>query len=159
MTKFNKNEKGIAMITLVVTVMLLIIITGVMVFNSHTSLQISNLTKLQNDIEALDNRIAAYYVQYGELPLYKKDNSNYVYTKSSVASAITPLDNNDGDKYYIIDISAIDNITLNYGSEWRSNEASDKYIINEQSHTIYYVKGVIYQGVRYHSIGLGVIPK
>lgn len=63
MTKIFKKEQGITLITLIVTVMLLIIITGTLANQSYTSLQVSNLTKLQNDIQALDDRVATYWVK------------------------------------------------------------------------------------------------
>lgn len=63
MTKIYKDEKGITMITLIITVMLMIIITGTLARNSMTNVQLSNFTKLQNDIEALNDRVAAYFVK------------------------------------------------------------------------------------------------
>lgn len=63
MINVYKEEKGITMITLVITVMLMIIITGTLAANSHTNVQLSNFTKLQNDIEALNDRVAAYFVK------------------------------------------------------------------------------------------------
>lgn len=58
-----RREQGITMITLITTVLLLVIVTGMIAVNAHNSLQLSNLTKLQNDVQALGDRIAAYYVK------------------------------------------------------------------------------------------------
>jgi len=58
-----RNEQGITMVTLVITILLLVIVTGMIAVNATNSLQLSNLTKLQNDIQSLSDRVAAYYVQ------------------------------------------------------------------------------------------------
>ncbi len=142
-----KNEKAITMTTLVITVLLLIIITGVLTTNSYNSIQISKLTKLDNDITALNDRIAAYYVEHEELPIYGN-----VYKKTELQSVISDLSGNDGEDYYTIDLSKLDNITLNYGEDYLTL-SENSYIINVESHVIYYLKGVTYKGVVYHTVG------
>lgn len=148
MTKTIGKEKGITLITLIVTVLLLIIVTGTLVMKSHTSLQLSNLTRLQNDIEALNSRIASYYVKNGRLPIYEDD----VKTKSELANVLNDMSINDGDTYYTIDIEELENISLNYGKAYQSTSATDKYIINEETHLVYYLKGIYYEGKEYHTI-------
>ena len=139
-----KNEKGITMVILVITVIILVLITGTLLANSSDSLQLSRLTKLQNDIKALEDRVAAYYVQYEELPI--NDTS---YTQSSLRNTINDLSSNDGNTYYAIDLSKLDNLTLNYGKSL----SPDIYIINEETHNIYYLKGVTYKGDTYYTVG------
>jgi len=146
----RKQEKGITMITLVITVVLLIIITGTLAVNSRSSIQMQGITKLQNDIELLNDRIATYYVQYGELPVGRY--TEYPVKGEVLANVFDDLSNNDGDTYYTIDLSLLDNITLNYGDGYQSL-SENRYIINEKSHIIYYVKGVNYEGKKYHTIG------
>lgn len=150
MIKIFRKEQGITLATLVITVILLIIITSILAFNSHTSLQISNLTKLQNDIQTLSDRIASYYVEKGELPIYTSERI----TKYQLLQTheFDDISNGDGDDYYTINLNEINNITLNYGKGYRSSSSDDKYIINEETHIIYYLKGVSYEGERYHTI-------
>ena len=145
--KYIKNENGITMITLVVTVLLLIIITGTLATNSYDSTQIAKLTKLDNDIKALNDRIAAYYVEHEELPIM--GNS---YSKNDLRNVISDLSGNDGDEYYTIDLSLLDNITLNYGEDYAAL-SENSYIINTESHVIYYLQGIRYKGVVYHTVG------
>ena len=63
---------------------------------------------------------------------------------------------NDNNEYYVINLNELD-IELNYGKDFEeiinnrdiANEISDLvdvYIINKQSHTIYYPKGMEYNG-------------
>lgn len=159
-----KNEQGITLITLVVTVLMLIIITGTLVVNSTSTMQLSRLTKMQNDIEALDDRVAVYYVRTGNLPIYEDDK----FTKDELISKFTnmrpsssssgyyeiDLDTLTNGNYYTIDISELDNLSLNYGKSYKSIDSTDKYIINEETHKIYYLKGIKYEGMEYHTVGL-----
>lgn len=143
-----RSEKGISLITLMMAVVLLIIITSILAINSNTSLQLSKLTKLQNDIETLEDRVAAYYVEKGKLPLYE---DGLTYDPSSLRKQIPDISVNDGNKYYTLDPSLL-NVTLNYGNEYDVANSKDKYIINEETHVIYYLEGIIYEGEEYHTI-------
>ena len=59
--------------------------------------------------------------------------------------------NNDKiDEFYIIDLEAMQGITLNYGKDYEkvkadkenANKYTDLYIINTNSHNIFYVQGI-----------------
>lgn len=142
-----KSEKGITLITLIVAVLILALITAALATNSFDSLQLGKLTKLENDIEALNNRIAAYYVEHEELPTLGNP-----YTKIDLKSEMADLSANDGDEYYTIDLSKLENLTLNYGKDYL-NFSENSYIINTESHIIYYLKGINYKGIVYHTVG------
>lgn len=144
-----KDEKGITLMTLAVTITLLVIITGILAVKSHASLETANLSKLENDIEILDDRIASFFVKNEKLPIYEGDG---VLTKSQLSSILNDMSVNDGDNYYTIDIDALDNVTLNYGNDYK-NLTNDRYIINAESHVVYYLKGVFCNSNEYHTIG------
>ena len=135
-----KRENGITIITLVITVVLLVLITSTLAINSYNSMQLSHLKNLENDIKVLSDRIAAYYVKTGELPV-----NNTIYLKSELENRFELISENDGENYYEIDLSKIDNATLNYNS--------DTYIVNEESHNIYHLEGITYNGEVYHTVG------
>lgn len=146
MTKL-KNNKGITMIALAITILIIVIITTTLIYNSYKGMGIRTLNNMQNDIELLENKVATYYVKNGKLPIL-----NITYTD---IDKIKNLDNNDNDKYYVIDLSLLPNLTLNYGKGYnniKNNVASeDVYIINEQSHNIYYTAGINYDGIIYYT--------
>ena len=151
MIKMVNNEKGITLMTLIITIILLVIITGVLSMNAYSSMQLSNLTKLQNDIQSLNDRVASYYVKNGKLPIY----NDYSLTKTELISIINDISYSDNNTYYILDLDELDNLSLNYGDAYKSNgtKNKDKYIINEETHIIYYLEGVIYEGREYHTVG------
>lgn len=142
-----KKEKGITLTILVITVLVLIIVTSVMASNVTSSINMAKLTKLQNDIEQLNDRVAAYYVETGKLPINEEETPM---TKSDLSSILNDMSINDGDNYYTIDLNKLDNLSLNYGKE---ANIKDKYIINEETHVVYYYKGIKYEGKEYHTFG------
>lgn len=149
MIKLVSSQKGITLITLIITVILLVIITSVLSMNAYSSMQLSNLTKLQNDIQTLNDRVATYYIKNGELPIYK----DYSMTKSELKNILSDISPGDSNTYYTIDLEELENLSLNYGEAFKSKGTSnkDKYIINEETHVIYYLEGIIYEGIEYHT--------
>lgn len=97
------------------------------------SIKISELNNMYKDINILENKIALYYLDYGNLPI-KQDK------KISFNNSINP---NDNELYYEIDLNKLDNISLFFGDKILGS--NDIYIINEQSHTVYYYRGCEYK--------------
>ena len=142
-----KNEKGITLIVLVLTIIMLIIITTTLIAHSYTSLEASGMEKLKGDIKVLEDRVASYYVKNDSLPTLGEPIS-----KNTIENTITDLNVNDGGTYYILDLEKLDNPTLNFGNGYKSSE-NDKYIINEETHQIYYFGGITYEGEIHHTTG------
>ena len=138
-----KQEKGITMTALVITVITLLILTGTMIYNTQGSININKLTNFYNDLELLRDKISTYYNEYGKLPAKIK------YTNTSRLSSVLSTQNDTGD-FYVIDLEAMPGITLNYGKDYEkvknyptnANSYTDLYIINENSHNIFYAKGL-----------------
>lgn len=143
-----KNSNGITLVTLTITIAVMIIIASVTVYTSMDRFEINNLNKMINDIEFLKDKVLNYYLKYNELPIIKEIE----YTNINFE---VDVNDNDNEKYYIIDLEAMEDIALNYGKEGFENRNSlndDVYIINEKSHQIYYVKGIELNGKYYHTI-------
>lgn len=153
-----KNNKGVTLIALVTTIIAILIITSITIYNFSGQLEIKKVNNLYSDIENLNEKVSAYYINNDKLPEFDKK-----YTKSDLEtinySLYDNLNKNDSDEYYIINLSKLENLTLNYGrqySMWENNnksanlnESNDVYIINEMTHQIYYVKGITYDGKKY----------
>lgn len=146
--KFNEN-RGVTIVALTVTVVILLIVTNIIIYNVGDNLGIETLRNMQSDIETLNDKVANYYSQYGEIPANKEveyTNINQIKTAGVISENI------DTGKFYIIDLSAIENLTLTYGKDYNKitsetakqeiQNLQDIYIINEASHNIFYVKGI-----------------
>jgi len=106
----------------------------------NNGLKISKLNNMYKDINVLENKIALYYLDYGNLPIIQDKKVDFEVFK------INP---NDNDTYYEIDLNKLENLKLFYGN--KKTGIKDVYIINEQSHTIYYLEGCEYEGKKIYT--------
>lgn len=146
-----KNQRGITLLSLLIVVVMIFILTSTTIYSSLDRMKINKLNKMYNDIELLEDRISSYYLKYGNIPILQSNGNNVAYTYTTI-SFNTNI--NDDENYYIIDLQAIGKITLNYGEQGyiNPNKSDDVYIINEKTHTVYYVKGIESKGGNiYHS--------
>lgn len=150
--KNKRSNKGISLISLTVAVIILIMLTGMLVYNAKNGIKIRNLTKMQNDIEALNDKVHAYYVKHGAIPAEVKFEQDYVKFYSA-----EKYPNDAVDEYYVLDLTAIEVLTLNYGADFSASatsytaEQDDLYVINKQSHRIYYARGIVMDGITYYT--------
>ena len=147
MKKF-KNNKGISLVSLTIAVIILVVLTSMLVYNAKNGIKLRTLKMMQNDIDLLSNEISAYYVKYGDVPAEIEYLGPINFEKQP----------NDDDKYYVIDLSAFEDITLNYGLDYNNITSSadtvnltDVYIVNKQSMHVYYAKGIEMDGVMYYT--------
>ena len=125
----NKNRIMFTICTLVV-----LMIFCAIAFYATRGVQIVKLNNMYKDIRVLENKISLYYLDNGTLPI-KKESVIYFSDNS-----INP---NDNEVFYEIDLSKFENLNISYGKGFFG--VKDKYIINEESHTIYYYLGIEYK--------------
>ena len=144
-TQLIKKNKGITLISLSIAVIILLIITGMILYSAKDSIDIKNLTNMQNDIANLRDKVSLYYLKYGNIPVKTE------YEDISNLQNGNILGVNDTRKFYIIELEKLEGLTLNYGEDYEiyktngytySPDLTDIYIINEDSHNIFYVEGI-----------------
>ncbi len=160
-----KNNKGISLVTMVMTVLIMLILLSTLTYTAYTNLKIRGLNKLYNDIRTLNDEVATYYLENNSLPVAEEyatitvgdelDETISFVTKDGTFqnqnSLVNPNDYviNESGKgqatYYTLDLGLFDNISI---------ENDGQYIINEQSHMIYYVNGVTINGETYNNLPL-----
>ncbi len=151
-----KNERGITLITLAITIVVMIILTFTISVNIEPYLEQRERSNFETDMQSLKEEIEQYYSRVKDLPLLNK------YTDTSMIESIKNA--NDDDEYYVLDIRQLE-VKLNNGSDYAkalekgedttitsSDNLRDLYIINKQSHTIYYPKGVEYSGSTHYRL-------
>ena len=120
----------------VVFLIVIFIVFGVLYNFIKKGIDLSKLNNLYKDISILDERISIYYLNNGDIPIKGEEIEFY--------NSINP---NDNEQFYELNLEMLENLSLNYGN--RELGEDDFYIINKQSHTIYYKKGVSYNGLHY----------
>ncbi len=145
-----KGNKGITLVTLILAIVIMLIISSILIYSASTATRTKALNSMYNDINALTNKIQIYYSKYGEIPIIKEQYTN--------VTNVNLINQNDNDKYYVIDLELLENIKLSYGKDYSkykqsaNAELTDIYVINEQSHNIYYIKGVQVDEITYYTI-------
>lgn len=139
----TKNNKGITMITLIVTILVISIIAGVTIYQSVENIKARKIDSLYTDLELLEDKVNTYYLNNGSLPIKEefKGSDNF----KSVRNV------NDNDVYYVIDISKLEGVSLSMKLDFTGD---DVYIMNEQTHTVYYPKGLTIDNETYY-----ILPK
>ena len=137
----TKNNKGITMITLIVTIILMLIIAGVTINQSVKNIEARKIDSLYADLELLEDKVNTYYLNNGSLPIKEefKGSDNF----KSVRNV------NDNNVYYVIDISKLEGVSLSMKLDFTGD---DVYIMNEQSHTVYYPKGLTIDSETYYML-------
>ena len=125
-----KSEKGITIVSLIMTIIILTILSSIAITTIKSSNNIAPYNKMIADISLLEDKALIYYNKYGEIP----KTENYITDK--------------GTTYYEIDLVKLDNITLNFGTD--KTDETDKYFINNNLE-VYYGKGTKKAGEVYHT--------
>lgn len=162
MKNIIKGERGVTLISLAATVIIVGIITTMLLYSIKDTDQVGKLTNLYTDIDNLKDKASTYYATYGKLPALP---STRIDVDNKVKADFTedsnnPIGFNDEGKFLVIDLNALENLTLNYGEDFKKIEAGtpinqdndkDLYVINEQSHNVFYWKGVVADGKKYYT--------
>lgn len=138
-----KNNKGITLVAQVITITVFLMIVGVISYSSVSSLQSKNLNDMYTDIVSIQEKVANYYLKYGEAPVDKSEGP----VPNTIIDKISKNPNDEGD-YYKVDISKLLNLTLNNA---QTNE--NYYFMNENTLTTYYTKGVAIQDLKDEATG------
>lgn len=168
MSNLLKSQKGVTLIYLATAVIVLIIITNVILYSLKDNLQVEQLKNMQNDITNIRDKVNSYYAQYGEIPANKNIEYNIagrdIQTSGIISTAV------DTGKFYVIDLKAIENLSLNYGKDYEKykqivgnnteitdemknqvNQLTDIYIINGDSNNVFYVQGIEIDGQKFYT--------
>ena len=134
-----KNNRGVALATLIIAVVVMLTITGTITYTSLDSIKLRRLDDMYNDIRLLKQKVTSYHIENKELPVIGE-----AIKKGDLPTAIQNNNVNDGEDYYIIDLEKLGGISLKYGKQYKdySTDNTDVYIINEASHIIYYLNGI-----------------
>ena len=140
------KDKGITLISLVITIIVMLILSATVTVNIKQSTEIGDVSELKTDITNLKKKVENFYKEYGEIP------AEIEYTNISKLSNVLNTTEKESDSmFYVIDLQAMKGISLNYGRDYENiknnpthtvSDYEDLYIINNKTHNIFYVAGV-----------------
>lgn len=156
----KKNENGITLLILVITVIVLTLITVPIIVNTTEIPELQRYTYFKADIDRLRESIQTAYLNINNISTIGIEYTGDITFLDGQQNGKTIKNPNDNNKYYIIDLRKLNSyldaqIELEYGNGNKdiSLDTDDIYIINEQTRTIYYVKGVLYKNIMYYRLG------
>ena len=134
-------KKGISLVVLIITIIVLIILAGVAIFNSSNMMGSVEKSKLQVDIVQLEALMNTYKIR-------KNGNINFEVTQFSTSTLnMTELKQFEGEdivnntiSLYVIDLIEIDADAVNYGNQGQG--ASDRYLYSINTGKVYYEQGL-----------------
>lgn len=131
-----KSKNGITLVSLIISIIILLILSTVTIYSVRLSNNTGPYNNMISDINLLEDKIFIYNNKYSEIP---KTNR-----KIKIGEK----------EYYEIDLTKLNNITLNYGKEYGetgklNQNTSDVYVVNE-SLEVYYLKGISLSNTIYY---------
>ena len=142
-----KKNNGITLIILVITLIIMLLIVGTVAYEVTDNIKYSSLKNLYNDLELLEDKVNLYYVKYNDIPIigeYDIANNSTEFINNNENKNL-----DDNNVYYILDLEAIGNLTLN---NYITGVGNDVYVVNEDTHTVYYPKGIVAGEKTYYSL-------
>ena len=137
--RIRKEERGITLIELTITITVLLILASVTTqLSLGKTMELKRYNAVKSDIIELTEAVQTYYMEKGELPLEDADTQ---------VEFMPPEDNknpNDSGEYYEIDVSLLESVNI--------QNKRNTYIVDKQSLTVYCQEGVEYQGKTYYTI-------
>ena len=151
-----KSDKGITLTILVITIIVMMILIIPIGTSITSNVEVTNFNNFKQDIISLTEEVKSYYVRNKQLPVDKGQDYNLI----NLGIPPEAINQNDKGKYYPIDLGVLTNenindIRLNYGNgnkQKRYATTKDTYVINENTLTVYYLKGIEFEGKKYYSL-------
>jgi len=143
-----KNEKGVSLATLVITVIIMTLVTGTITYTSLDTMKLRKLDDMYNDIRLLNQKVTNYYIENNELPVLEGMTIKSDDLPENFMNLVNNKHLSNSGNYYIIDLEKLGGITLKNGKQYKDysidnpDDNTDVYIINEASNIIYYLKGI-----------------
>lgn len=145
------NNKGITLISLVVTIVVMLILAISLTASVTSTIELQEYNKVKEDIINLSEEVKVYYLKNKKLPVY----TNREYSLSSYDVPTYDINPNDSGVYYAIDLTVLpEDLKLNCGEGNVSKDFSsdDLYVLDKESLTVYYLKGAVLNGEKHYTI-------
>lgn len=176
-----RNNKGISLITAVMTVLVILIILSTITYTASNNVKVKKINEFYNDLREITDEIQIYYAKHGKLPVQNisfivEDDSiqrNYdgIYNNLSNSEikgwdfilksgeSDFSFDNlynpNDYDKNKEAAVYYVVDLSKIDNVTLKNSEGT--YLVNEMSKTVYYYDGIKIDNKLYHRLPLNYI--
>ncbi|MBQ8042897.1 MAG: hypothetical protein IJ272_01950 [Clostridia bacterium] len=134
-------KKGISLMVVVITVVVLTILTGVIVINSSSVVGNTGKSQLQLDIAQLESLMNTYKIRKsGNIPFETVEFNTADLSSAELEQFAGETIVNNTIELYVIDLYEIDAEAVNYGN--LQNGSTDRYLYSINTGKVYYEKGL-----------------
>jgi len=147
-------KKGISLIVLVITIIVMAILAGVIVFNTGNIVTDTELSKLKIDIAQLESLMNTYKLRKNGVIDFNtvEFDTEYITNEELLQfEGETVVDNKI--ELYVIELLEIDAEAVNYGN--LEYGETDRYLYSLTTGKVYYELGLESEGIRYYYIKSG----
>lgn len=145
----NKNSKGITLVSLVITIIILILITSVTVYTGTNVIKQVTLQNVNTDMMLIRAKVKTMEEQ----AKFNKDNSNYkgtplidVHDNKKIDKLVDEEIVEDITKYYLLSKEDLNSMGL------EKIDIADGYLVNYESEEIIYVRGLKKEDNMYYKL-------
>lgn len=141
-----KNKKGISLVVLTVTILIIIILAATVLFYVNDTMTNSEISAFALDIKNVEDLVYEYYLNNNTLPI----DEDVEYTKTELLALISEgkdslskeiTDNKDDSQtFYIVDLKKLPIEKTTKGTQ-ANGDITDSYIVTKDSMNIYYLRG------------------
>lgn len=135
----NKNSKGITLVSLVITIIILMLITSVTIYTGTNIIKQVTLQNVNTDMMLIKAKVKTMEEQ----AKFNKDNSNYkgtplidVHDNKKIDKLVDEEIVEDITKYYLLSKEDLNSMGL------EKIDIADGYLVNYESEEIIYVRGL-----------------
>lgn len=162
----KSNKKGISLIVLVITIILVIVLTSTIVVSMVGRTSKATFAALENDMIQIKDNVLIYYAKNNSYPVissesYTKDHintlTNSLYQKSKYKNNfLAQAQYSEDEEFYKLDINKLDIVETKRGNGAKGE--LDYYLIALPSANIYYMRGEVVEDEVLYSLNymLGV---
>ena len=144
-------KKGISLIVLAITIIVMIILLGVIVITSSPTVASTEKYRLQMDISQLETLMNTYRIRKNGKITFETvlfDTSYLSLQELQQFEGETIEDNNI--KLYVVDLKEIDAEQVNYGN--LKQGATDRYLYSLKTGRVYYEQGLKVEDITYYYV-------
>lgn len=150
--KSLEGKRGISLIVLVTTIIILLILVSVAVLNVADGKDATKKTVFISDMTHIEDAVKEYYITNGVVPSYgdviEKSKLTSVATLENEITAKQDTDSS----FYRIDLSKLDLTKFSFGTKYTDSTSNDILVVAMPSLNVYYVKGIKIEDKVYHSL-------
>lgn len=141
-------KKGITISILTVTVVIMLILISITTVVGIKSIKTATYEEFVSKVTRVSNDVNQYYLDKKTLPI-----TNEVIAKEGLPNTLKLEIANNKDDYnnlYVVDMNKLrsESVKIGYGSV----NDMDVFIVSENTHNVYYLKGVEYKGTTYYGV-------